>query len=144
MMKSNGIALRVGWWLLLVALMLAAGAGYDVLAADDSGTMGRRFFERYCSACHGIDGRGQGPVAPALRTPPADLTQIAKRRGGQFPVAEIAAHIDGRADVRAHGSRDMPVWGERFSEQVGGGSLGEEVVRGNLLILVQYLQSLQQ
>lgn len=142
-MKSNGIALQTRWWLLLVALMLAAGAGHDVLAAD-AGTMGQRFFERYCSACHGMDGRGQGPVAPALRTPPADLTQIAKRRGGQFPVAEIAAHIDGRADVQAHGSRDMPVWGERFSEQVGGGSLGEEVVRGNLLILVQYLRSLQQ
>jgi hypothetical protein len=91
-----------------------------------------------------MDGKGHGPVATALRTPPADLTQIAKRRGGDFPVAEIAAYIDGRTEVRAHGSRDMPVWGERFSEQVGGGSLGEEVVRGNLLILIQYLQSLQQ
>ena len=88
-------------------------------------------------------GRGRGPVASALRTPPADLTQIAKRRGGAFPTAEIAAYIDGRAEVQAHGSRDMPVWGERFSEQVGGGSLGEEVLRGNLLVLMQYLQSLQ-
>ena len=59
-------------------------------------------------------------------------------------MADIAATIDGRAQVRAHGSREMPIWGERFSEQVGGGSLGEEVVRGNLLILIQYLQSIQQ
>lgn len=141
-MKSGYLVGRVGGaWLLMVLLL--AGQGQHV-RAQDLDSMGRRFYERYCSACHGMDGKGQGPVALDLRTEPADLTQIAKRRGGEFPVAEIAAYIDGRKDVRAHGSRDMPVWGERFSEQVGGGSLGEEVVRGNLLILIQYLQSIQQ
>jgi len=134
---------RGKWSLLLISLVLMAGSDHPV-SAEDSGNMGRRFFERYCSSCHGMDGRGMGPVAPDLLTPPADLTQIAKRRGGQFSAAEIATYIDGRAQVRAHGSRTMPVWGERFSDQVGGGSLGEEVVRGNLLILIQYLQSLQQ
>ena len=142
-MKSIFTLLWAGWALLLVPLLALAATGNDN-PAEEPGNMGRRFYERYCSACHGMDGRGQGPAAPALRTPPADLTRIAKRRGGQFPAAEIATYIDGRADVRAHGSRDMPVWGERFSEQVGGGSLGEEVVRGNLFILIQYLQSLQQ
>ncbi len=143
MMKSDCIARWVGWSLLLVSLVIMAGSNHPV-SAENANNMGRQFFERYCSACHGMDGRGAGPVAPDLRTPPADLTRIAQRRGGQFPTAEIAASIDGRAQVRAHGSRDMPVWGERFSEQVGGGSLGEEVVRGNLLVLIQYLQSLQQ
>ncbi|WP_179130982.1 c-type cytochrome [Candidatus Entotheonella palauensis] len=128
---------------LLIPLAVAAGQDNNKMA-QDNGSIGRQLYERYCSACHGMDGQGQGPVAFDLRTEPADLTQIAKRRGGKFPVAEIAAFIDGRADVRAHGSRDMPVWGERFGEQVGGGSLGEEVVRGNLLVLIQYLQSLQQ
>lgn len=141
-MKSGCIALWLLGSLLLVPLASAADKTNPLPAADE-GNMGRRYYERYCSACHGMDGRGQGPVASALRTPPADLTQIAKRRGGQFPAAEISTYIDGRADVRAHGSRDMPVWGERFSDQVGGGSLGEEVVRGNLLILIEYLQSLQ-
>jgi len=96
------------------------------------------------SACHGMTGHGDGPVASALRTPPADLTRIAQRHGGHFPVAEIAAYIDGRTVVPAHGSREMPIWGERFGEMVGGGSLGEEVVRGNLLVLIEYLQSIQQ
>lgn len=105
---------------------------------------GQQYFMRYCSACHGTTGRGDGPAAAALRTPPADLTRIAQRRGRHFPVAEIAAYIDGRTTVPAHGSRDMPVWGERFGEMVGGGSLGEEVVRGNLLVLIEYLQSIQQ
>jgi len=142
-MKLTCKAARVGWLWLLILLAMIAGRGDTAIAQDVDGA-GRQLFERHCSACHGMDGRGEGPVATALRTPPADLTQMAKRRGGAFPAAEIAAYIDGRAEVRAHGSRDMPVWGERFGEQVGGGSLGEEVVRGNLLVLMQYLQSLQQ
>jgi mono/diheme cytochrome c family protein len=105
---------------------------------------GQQYFRRYCSACHGVEGRGDGPAAPALRPPPADLTRIAQRRGGRFPVAEIAAYIDGRTVVSAHGSREMPIWGERFGEMAGGGSVGEEVVRGNLLVLIEYLQSIQQ
>jgi hypothetical protein len=91
-----------------------------------------------------MGGRGDGAAAPALRMPPADLTRIAQRRGGSFPVAEIAALIDGRTIVPAHGSREMPIWGERFGEMGGGGSIGEEVVRGNLLVLMEYLQSIQQ
>jgi len=105
---------------------------------------GQQYFMRYCSACHGVEGLGDGPAAPALRPPPADLTRIAQRRGGRFPVAEIAAYIDGRTVVSAHGSREMPIWGERFGEMAGGGSVGEEVVRGNLLVLIEYLQSIQQ
>jgi len=105
---------------------------------------GQQYFVRYCSACHGVTGWGDGPVAPSLRTPPADLTRMAQRHGGRFPAAEIAAYIDGRTVVPAHGSREMPIWGERFGEMAGGGSVGEEVVGGNLLVLIEYLQSLQQ
>lgn len=122
----------------------SVGAAADSLSSDGPKSVGRQYFERYCSSCHGSEGHGDGPIAALFRTPPADLTRIAERRGGQFPEAEIAAYIDGRADVQAHGKRDMPVWGERFSEMVGSGSLGEEVVRGNLLVLIQYLRSIQQ
>ena len=138
---------NIGWWIVLCILcnagMLASQPSLHE-AAEEYATPGRRYFVQYCSACHGLDGHGDGPAAPALRTPPADLTRIAQRRKGHFPAAEIAAYIDGRTFVRAHGSREMPVWGERFSDQVGGGSIGEEVVRGNLLLLVNYLQSIQQ
>jgi mono/diheme cytochrome c family protein len=129
------------WWVFL-ALPLAA---QEKPAPIPGATMsaGQQYFQRYCSACHGLTGRGDGPAAAALRPPPADLRRIAQRRGGHFPVAEIAAFIDGRSVVPAHGSRDMPIWGERFGEMVGGGSIGEEVVRGNLLVLIEYLQSIQ-
>jgi mono/diheme cytochrome c family protein len=142
-MQWSGILMPVWGFLLLFSLVATAGQGND-LPAEDVRNLGRKFFVQYCSSCHGMEGRGNGPVAPVLSPPPSDLTRIAQRRGGQSPPAEIAAYIDGREEVRAHGSRTMPVWGERFGEQVGGGSLGEEVVRGNLLVLINYLQSIQQ
>ena len=142
-MQGRNIVIQGLGYLLLFPLVVAAGQQNHVRSGDVA-TTGEQFYVTYCSACHGMEGRGDGPVAPALRAQPADLTQIAKRRGGRFPVAEISAYIDGRASVRAHGNREMPVWGERFGEAVGGGTLGEEVVRGNLLVLVEYLQSIQQ
>jgi hypothetical protein len=91
-----------------------------------------------------VDGRGDGPAAPALQPPPADLTRIAQRRGGHFPTTEIRAYIDGRIGVLAHGRREMPVWGERFEEMGEGSSLGEALARSMLSILTDYLQSIQQ
>jgi len=71
------------------------------------------------------------------------VSRCGRPRRGPFPAAEIAASIDGRTVVPAHGSREMPIWGERFGAMGGGGSVGEEVVRGHLLVLMAYLQSIQ-
>jgi mono/diheme cytochrome c family protein len=114
--------------------------GADPVLAE----VGQPIFQRYCAACHGIGGRGDGPSASALRKPPADLTAIAKRRGGEFPAGEIARFIDGRFDLPAHGSREMPVWGERFGSDIPDAGLGESVARGNIASLVEYLKSIQQ
>lgn len=100
-------------------------------------------YRRYCASCHGIAGTGDGPAAAGLSTKPPDLSRIAARRGGAFPAREIAAYIDGRSDVAAHGSREMPVWGRVFAEKIHDGATEEEVVRGRLLVLVEYLRSIQ-
>jgi mono/diheme cytochrome c family protein len=100
-------------------------------------------FEHHCASCHGLDAGGSGPAATALNPPPPDLTRIAARRGGQFPALEIAAIIDGRRALIAHGSRAMPVWGERYGAGQEPGPMREEQVTGNLLALVDYLESLQ-
>jgi mono/diheme cytochrome c family protein len=124
--------------LLAPSLALADDAADPMLAE-----MGRPVYVRYCGACHGPDGQGGGPSAAALRTPPADLTRIAARRNGTFPDGEIARFIDGRFDVASHGSREMPVWGERFSSDVPDSGVGESVARGRISTLIEYLKSIQ-
>jgi mono/diheme cytochrome c family protein len=104
---------------------------------------GAELFATYCASCHGIDARGDGPAAPALRPPPTDLTRIAARSGGVFPENSTARLIDGRFDLPAHGSREMPVWGARLADQIPDRATGGEVVRGRITSLVEYLKSLQ-
>ena len=125
------------WAAAVVALL-----GLDV-RADAAGDSGRGAYLQYCASCHGREGRGDGPVAVALRSAPTDLTRIAERGGGRFSQAAVAAYIDGRIPVPAHGPRERPVWGEKLGERLGGGDTAEELVRGRLLVLVEYLESIQ-
>jgi Cytochrome C oxidase, cbb3-type, subunit III len=74
---------------------------------------GRDLFRTYCASCHGISGAGNGPAVVALRNAPRNLTEYSVRNGGIFPSAKLRRIIDGR-EVRAHGTRDMPVWGDAF------------------------------
>jgi mono/diheme cytochrome c family protein len=105
--------------------------------------VGGEMFQQYCASCHGVTGEGNGPVAPSLRTPPADLTRIAARRGGNFPDSDIARFIDGRFDLPAHGTREMPIWGRKLGEPIAEGTQPDEVVRGKLMALVEYLKTIQ-
>jgi mono/diheme cytochrome c family protein len=143
------VAMRRSWSITLgiCALALAfAPASADeaeVSSRDLVLEMGRASFLRHCAACHGEGGRGDGPVASSLRVPPADLTRIAARRQGDFPAAEVTEIVDGRRVVAAHGPRDMPVWGVVFSTRIHEAASEEEAVRGRLLVLVEYLRSIQ-
>ncbi len=123
-----------------LAAAAAAEPAYDPVLAE----LGEPTFQRYCTACHGTGGRGDGPAAKTLHPPPADLTRIAARRGGSFPSAEIARFIDGRFDVPAHGTRQMPVWGERFGSDIPDPGVGESIARGKIATLLEYLKSIQQ
>jgi mono/diheme cytochrome c family protein len=134
--------LCLGLLLVGVLVPLAASAdetGADLVLAD----LGAPLFARHCASCHGAGGRGDGPVAAVLKPPPADLTAIALRRGGVFPRGEIARFIDGRFDLTAHGSRDMPVWGARFGADIPESGVGESISRGSIATLVEYLKSIQ-
>jgi len=104
--------------LALAVALVAPAAGAESPARDLPADVGADLFARYCSACHGASGVGDGPSARALVKPPADLTRIAARRGGTFPDGEIAHWIDGRFDVPSHGTREMPIWGRRLAEPI--------------------------
>ena len=104
---------------------------------------GEAAFQRYCAACHGPAGDGNGPAAAALSTPPADLRRIAARRGGVFPKVEIQRIVDGRDPIVAHGPRDMPTWGDDFSLTEAPGHAHEGEARGQIQLIVEYLETIQ-
>jgi len=106
-----------------------------------SPTSGKEMFESYCAVCHGKDAKGNGPAASALKIPPPDLTQLAKKSGGKYPAAHVASVIRGQADLASHGSKDMPVWGPLFSS-ISQGHEGQ--VQQRVANLVTYIESLQQ
>ena len=101
---------------------------------------GKEMFKSYCAVCHGVDGKGNGPAAGAMKTTPADLTALAKHSGGQYPAAHVAAIIRGQATTPAHGSQDMPVWGPLFSSISQG---HEAQVQQRITNLVNYIDSVQ-
>ncbi len=73
---------------------------------------GKDLFQQFCAVCHGTNAKGAGPAASALKQPPTDLTTLAHRHGGVYPVKLVQQVIDGDGNVPAHGAKDMPVWGK--------------------------------
>jgi len=118
-------------------LLLIASVG---AAAADEVAQGRTIYLENCASCHGLTADGNGPMARVLTTPPANLRRLSERYGNPLPESQIAQYIDGRADVKAHGPRDMPVWGKRFYS-AGEGS--ERQVQDMIAKLVAYIQSIQ-
>jgi mono/diheme cytochrome c family protein len=83
-------------------------------AKPTSTASGEEMYKEYCASCHGLMGKGDGPAAPALKTPPADLATLSSSNGGQFPEAKVIQAIKGGPQIPAHGSAEMPVWGRVF------------------------------
>jgi len=121
----------------LIGQLLIAAVG---IAVADEVARGRALYLQNCAPCHGLNGRGDGPMVRALTTPPANLRRLSERFGNPLPEDEVARYIDGRVDIKAHGPRDMPVWGNRFYFESGG---DERQVQKQIAQLVAYLQSIQ-
>lgn len=136
----SGIQLLLGIVALIAFGMLATAESEETTSAAD---LGKASYDRYCAACHGQDGRGTGDFANLLKQAPMDLSGIAERRGGEFPSSEIAEIIDGRKTPRAHGTQEMPIWGERFGESSPSGQGSDAGVRGQIYLIVEYLRSIQ-
>jgi mono/diheme cytochrome c family protein len=128
----------------VVALMVSTMA--PVLAADPEPS-GRGEYLRYCSACHGPLAKGDGVAAGLMRPTPPDLTKLAARHGGEFPMTLVVQRIDGREMPRAHGTPAMPVWGQILAEELG--STGdrpvavERRVQTRIYTIAEYLRSIQ-
>jgi len=100
---------------------------------------GPDLYRSYCASCHGTEGKGDGPVAPALNSKVSDLTTIARRNGGVFPAAQVNKIISGDQIILAHGTREMPVWGPIFHQVQEDRDYGEVRLQN----LTNYLKSVQ-
>lgn len=104
------------------------------VAASDAGKM----FDTYCAVCHGKDGRGTGPAAKSLTKAPADLTKLAANNKGAYPETKVKRYIEGADEVAAHGTRDMPMWGDLFN------SLNRDTTQIRIQALSDYIKAMQQ
>lgn len=104
---------------------------------------GRQMFVNYCAPCHGVDGRGNGPVASALKTAPPDLTTLARDNHGVFPARRVAVILRFGVQKPAHGTSQMPVWGPLLTRIDHPDNTGQQFENLRVNNLVRYLETLQ-
>lgn len=132
-------------------------AGLENTVSAQDFDAGQVEYRMGCAACHGIDGKGMGPVGALFGTPPANLTILAKRNNGVFPFNSVYEVIDGRKVIVAHGTRDMPIWGDRYTPSpnravspnasdmfINPSHDPETVVRMRILAVIDYLNRIQE
>jgi hypothetical protein len=103
---------------------------------------GERAYRQYCAVCHGDDGSGNGLLRPEFRTPPTDLTAVG-RKTGSFPRGELLRVIDQSKSVTAHGSRDLPIWGESFWRAAGEEEVDRSPQSRTMDDIVDFIETLQ-
>jgi mono/diheme cytochrome c family protein len=142
--------MRTIWCGVLIAASTAMGL-VNVVHAQQAENLGQKEFLRSCASCHGESGKGDGPVAKSLVKPPADLTKLSAKNNGVFPISRVYETIDGRIQSLTHGTREMPVWGDTYMQDVTNRDsrdftskeMAEALVRQRILALVEYISTLQ-
>jgi hypothetical protein len=134
----------------LIGVLLVAWTA-TIACAQGGRELSKSEFIKSCAPCHGVSGKGDGPIAKSLIKAPADLTKLSQKNGGVFPLSKVYDVIDGRAEITGHGPREMPVWGDayrrEFQNQWGRDLLSDELAqlmaRIRILMLVEHISTLQ-
>lgn len=133
---------------LAVGVALAGWSGLRALDAEEgvvySAFNGKQTYKTFCVNCHGAAAKGDGYLVDSLKTRPTDLTVLAKQNGGVFPEDRVRASIDGTVEVKGHGMREMPVWGDVFLWPEGESPERREHVTRKIGELVEFLRSIQE
>jgi mono/diheme cytochrome c family protein len=138
-MKTRNLLCAIG--------MAFAGTTTTVALAADKVDIGKREYESNCIACHGKDLKG-GAYVDFLKVTPPDLSQLSRKNGGVFPFDRVYGSIDGRQDVKGHGSRDMPIWGKDYQVKAAEYYVDvnydpEAYIRARIFSLIDYLNRMQ-
>ena len=131
---------------LMMAILLWVISDTAVAQQEEMVAVGKHEFRGHCAVCHGLGGKGESVITTLnlLTVRPTDLTQLSKKNKGQFPFWQVYRIIDGREEVKGHGTRDMPIWGDVFSQQEGGKLADETRAIGRILAIVHYIESIQE
>jgi hypothetical protein len=132
-------------------IVSTAGIFTNIAYAQGGREFSKDEFTKSCAPCHGTTGKGDGPIAKSLTKAPADLTKLSQKNGGVFPFSSLYDVIDGRTQVLAHGSREMPVWGDVYTRELQNhwstDLLPDELIRimarVRILMLIEYISTLQ-
>lgn len=138
-------------WLIIASAIIA----YTACASAQEVDIGKGEYLSGCAPCHGIDAKGNGPVSKELKKHPADLTALAKKNGGVFPFNRVYQIIDGRDELSGHGTREMPIWGYRFTPPhynlknaddyiLSPPASSEATVRSRISAVIDYLNRIQE
>lgn len=146
-------------YLVLAAMVggLMVGFAHEAVAASTVGAplvsegisleLGHRDYMNYCAACHGADAKGDGTLGEFLTLKVPDLTTLSKYNAGKFPEERVVDVVDGRVDVKVHGMRDMPVWGDWFNREAASADTSsaarELIVNDRIASLINFLKSIQ-
>lgn len=136
-------------------IIASAIIAYTPCASAQDVDIGKGEYLSGCASCHGVDAKGNGPVSKELKTHPADLTALAKKNGGVFPFNHVYQIIDGRDAVGSHGTREMPIWGYRFTPPhynlkyaddyiLSPPASSEATVRSRISSVIDYLNRIQE
>ena len=143
--KITTVAMKTVWIVIVLASLALPHPGNA-----QGQRVGKNDFEKFCAECHGMSGKGDGPRAKTLEKQPADLTKLAEKNGGVFPVVRVYGVIDGRVEGWIHGTRDMPVWGDLYTRELKARIPREYppevingLVRARILEMIEYLLTLQ-
>jgi mono/diheme cytochrome c family protein len=140
---KNSQIVKFSLSVLVATSIFSSGAVVAESVTGEEEIVGSAEFLISCASCHGASAKGDGEKAKDLNVTPADLTVLAKENDGVYPFLEVFAIIDGRTEASGHGDRSMPVWGDRYSTDIGGPFGGEAAVRAQILDLVSYIKTMQ-
>ncbi len=122
-----------------------------MVLADNKLDIGKIEYETACAVCHGLTGKGDdGFLKELLAKPMPNLAVLAKKNKGVFPFDRVYQIIDGRQEVKAHGKRKMPIWGNAFNNQSSAyfknypAHDSESAARSRILALTEYIYRLQE
>jgi mono/diheme cytochrome c family protein len=148
---NSMVANKALMWLILLYILALVGCQPAQVRAQEEKEkelavgeiFGAKEFRLHCATCHGLEGKGNGPMAQSLRTPLPNLTTLTKRHNGRFPVSYVYKVIDGREMLPAHGTHEMPIWGERYAEEFTRSDIAEHLIRDRIFQLIYYILYIQ-